>query len=152
MLRIVGLEEPRAHHRRQRQRDDARYRDGADQREGELREQRAGQPALEADRHIDRDQHYRHRDDRAAEFARGIDGRGNGGDAFLEMAVHVLDDDDGVVDDEADGQHQRQQSQQVDRIAQRQQDDEGADQRQRNGDGRNERRNAPSPGTGTRRW
>src|SRR5208282_2585833 len=47
--------------------------------------------------------------------------------------------DDGVVDDQTDGQHQRQQRQQIDRIAERQQDDEGADQRQRNGDGRYQR-------------
>src|SRR5208282_369268 len=47
--------------------------------------------------------------------------------------------DDGVVDDQTDGQHQRQQRQQIDRIAERQQDDESADQRQRNGDGRYQR-------------
>ena len=51
-LRIGSLEQPRAQHRRQGQRDDARYGDGANEREGELRKQRAGQPALEADRHI----------------------------------------------------------------------------------------------------
>ena len=71
-----GLEEPRAQHRRERQRDDAGNGDGADQREGEFGEQRAGQPALETDRHIDRDQHHGHGDDRAAKLARGIDGRG----------------------------------------------------------------------------
>ena len=140
VLRVVGLEEPRAQHRRERERDDAGNGDGADQREGEFREQRAGQPALEADRHIDRGQHHRHRDDRAAELARGIDGGGNGGDAFLEMAADILDDDDGVVDDEADGEHERQQGEQIDRIAERQENNESADQRQRNGDGRNERR------------
>ena len=67
----MRLQQARAHHRRQGQRDDRRHRDGADQGEGEFGEQRAGQAALEADRHVDRDQHDGHRDDRPAQLARG---------------------------------------------------------------------------------
>ena len=92
-------------------------RDGADQREGEFGEQRAGQAALEADRHIDRDQHDRHGDDRAAEFARRLDRGVDRLHALFEMAVDVLDHDDGVVDHKPDGQHQRQQREQIDREA-----------------------------------
>ena len=56
--------------------------------------------------------------------------------ALLDMPVDVLDHHDGVVDHQADGQHQRQQRQQIDRIAERQQREHHADQRQRNGDDR----------------
>ncbi len=37
-----------------------------------------------------------------------------GGVPFLQMPVHVLDHDDGVVDHKPDGQHQGQQRQQID--------------------------------------
>ena len=42
--------------------------------------------------------------------------------ALFQVAVDVLDHDDGVVDHQADGQHQRQQGQQVDREVQHQHD------------------------------
>ena len=58
----------------------------------------------------------------------------NGAHALLDVAVDVLHHDDGVVDDEADGEHERQQRQKVDRVAERQQREHDADQRQRNGD------------------
>ena len=59
---------------------------------------------------------------------------------FLDMAVDVLDDDDGVVDDEADGEHEGQQRQQVERVAERQQREHHADQRQRDRHDGDERR------------
>ena len=74
MLRIRGLEDQRATDGRQRQRDDRRNRDSAREREHELGEQSARQAALKSDRHEDADQHDRHRDDRADEFPRRLDG------------------------------------------------------------------------------
>ena len=58
------------------------------------------------------------------------------------MAIDVFDDDDGVIDHQSNGQHQRQQGEQVDRITQRQHHEKRADQRQWhcdqwNGDGSN---------------
>ena len=44
LARRMGLQQFRAHHRRKRERDDARDDDGAGQREGEFAEQRAGEP------------------------------------------------------------------------------------------------------------
>ena len=140
MLRIVRLEQQRAQHRRQRQRYHARDGHRANESEREFGEQRAGQTALKADRHVNRGQHHRHGDDRPAELARGIDGGRNRRHAFLEMAVDVLDHDDGVVDDEADAEHQREQREQIDRVAERQKNRERSDQRQRNGDRRYQRR------------
>ena len=54
----------------------------------------------------------------------------------LEDVLDRLDHDDGVVDDDADRQHQRQQRDGVGREAERQHDGEGADQRDRHGDDR----------------
>ena len=126
---LVLPEKARAHHRRQAQRHDAGYGDGAGEGEGEFGEQRARQAALEPDGHIDGDQHHRHRQNRAAEFARRDQRRLQRRFALLgHVPVDVFDDNDRVVDHQTDGKHQREQSQQVDRIAQRQHDEEGADQ------------------------
>ncbi len=59
---------------------------------------------------------------------------------LLEHALDVLDDDDGVVDDDADRQHQGEERNGVGRIAERQEDREGADQAHRHGDRGNEGR------------
>ena len=56
------------------------------------------------------------------------------------MPHDVLDDDDGVVDDEADRDRQRHQRQIVEAVAELVEHREGADQRQRHGDGGNDRR------------
>ena len=54
--------------------------------------------------------------------------------------MDVLDDDDGVVDHKADGQHEGEQRQEVDRVAKREEEDRHTHQRQRNGDNRNQGR------------
>ena len=53
---------------------------------------------------------------------------------FLHHALDVLDHDDGVVDDDADRQHHREQRYGVGGIAHRQQHREGADQADRHRD------------------
>ena len=55
---------------------------------------------------------------------------------FLQMPHDVLDHDDGVVDDEADRDRQRHQREIVEAVAELVEHREGADQRQRHGDGR----------------
>ena len=59
--------------------------------------------------------------------------------ALLQLALDVLDHDDGVVDDDADGQHQPEQGQHVEREAEALHDGEGADQRHRDRHHRDER-------------
>jgi hypothetical protein len=57
--------------------------------------------------------------------------------------MHVFHHDDGVVDHQADGEHQRQQRQEIDGVAERQHHEERPDQRQRHrdhGDGDRARR------------
>ena len=59
--------------------------------------------------------------------------------ALLDVALDVLDDDDGVVDHQAGGQRDAEQGQRVDREAEQLDEGEGADQRHRDGDRRDER-------------
>ena len=58
--------------------------------------------------------------------------------AVGDVALDVLDHDDGVVDHDADGQHQAEQRQGVEREAERRHDGEGADQRHRDRDQRDD--------------
>ena len=62
-----------------------------------------------------------------------------GDQAMLEVALDILDDDDGVVDDDADRKHQSEQRQRVERVTERGEHREGADQRHRDGDERDQR-------------
>ena len=64
---------------------------------------------------------------KAAEFARRHDRDRDRRNTVFKMAVDVLHYDDGVVDHESDGQHKRQQREQVDGIAERQKNNERAD-------------------------
>ena len=70
-------------------------------------------------------------------------GAAHGGDercfAAVGAALDVLQHDDGIVDDEADGKNQRQQGQHVDREAEGRDQRQGADQRYRDGDRRHQR-------------
>ena len=122
-------QQQRAHHRRQRHRDDARDDHRSRQREGELAKQRAGEPAEEADGRIDggqRDGHGGHRpQDLAGADHRRLHGRAPG----LDVAVDVLHHDDGVVDHQPDGEHHGQQRQQVEAEAEGEHDRGRADQR-----------------------
>ena len=60
--------------------------------------------------------------------------------AVLDVVLDRLDDDDGVIDDDADGQHQAEQRQVVQAEADRRHDGEGADDGHRHGDQRDQRR------------
>ena len=53
-----------------------------------------------------------------------------------DVALDVLDHDDGVVDDDADGEHEAEQRQVVEREAEHRHEEERADERHRDGDDR----------------
>jgi len=57
---------------------------------------------------------------------------------LVHDALDVLQHDDGVVHDDADGQHQAEQRQVVQREAEDRHEEEGANERNRNGDERND--------------
>ena len=58
----------------------------------------------------------------------------------LDVVLDRLDDDDRVVDDEADREHQAEQRQRVDREAEQREERERADQRDRHREQRDQRR------------
>ena len=102
-----ALEQQGGQRRRQRQGVDRRdhRRDGDRQRE--LVVEAPGQAADEGERHEDRDEHRRDGDDRARHLAHRLVGGVARAEPVLDVALDVLDDDDRVVDDDADGEHQR---------------------------------------------
>ena len=129
----LAVEQEGAHHRRQGQRHHAGHHHGAGEGEGELLEQRAGQPAHQADGGVHRGQGQGHGDHGAGDLAGADQGRLQRRLAFLDMPVDVLHHDDGVVHHQADGQDHRQQGQQVDAEPEQAHDRRRADQRQRDG-------------------
>ena len=126
-----------AHHRRQRQRDDARHDDRAGQRERELSKQRASQPALDADGRIHGGERDGHGDNRTDELASGFNRRPIGALAFVQVPFDVLDHHDRVIDDQADREHDRKQRKQVDRESGHHHEKHGTHERDGNGDDRN---------------
>ena len=74
------------------------------------------------------------------EFARAEQRRVHGRFAFADVAFDVFDDDDGVVHDKADRQHDGQQRQQVQREAEHLHQEHRADERERNRHQRNQHR------------
>ena len=58
----------------------------------------------------------------------------------LDVVHHRLDHDDRIVDDDADGEHEAEQREHVDREAEQREEDERADERDRHGHQRNQRR------------
>ena len=63
--------------------------------------------------------------------------------ALVDMVFNRLDNNDGVVNHQADGKHKAEQRKRVDRKSERRKNDERADQRDRNSQQRN-KRGAPS--------
>jgi hypothetical protein len=81
--------------------------------------------------HEDDDQRQRRGEHRQRDLLRGVDGglfRVDARETF-QIAVNVLQHDDGVVDDDADGQRQRQQRHRVQRVVQIPHDRKGGDDR-----------------------
>ncbi len=74
-------------------------------------EQHAGRAGQEGHRHEHRQQHERDGDDRTGDLRHGLARRL--GRRQMRLRVHdaldVLDDDDGVIDDDADGKHEGEQ-------------------------------------------
>ncbi len=136
----AGAQEPGAHHRGERERHDSGDDHGAGEGERELAEERAGQASLDADRRVHRRQRDRHGDDRAGELPRRLDRGVERLFSQVEMPLHVLDDDDRVVHDETDGQHDAEKRQKVDREPGHQHQEDGADERNGDRDDRDEHR------------
>ena len=137
---VAAPEEAGGHHRGEREGDDAGDQHRAGKGEGELAEERSGQPPLDADRGVDGRQGDRHRDDRTEEFATAPHGSMEGGEAGVEMALHVLHDDDRVIHHEADRQHDGEEGEEIDGEPEEGHDEGRPDQGNRDGDHRNDHR------------
>src|SRR4029077_6594156 len=127
-----------AHHRHQRQRDNGGNDDGDRKRDGEFVEQPADHRAHEQQRDQHRDQRDGQRNDGEADLLGAAQRRVERRHAAFDEARDVLDHHDGVVDDEAGGDGQRHQRQIVEAEAEQVHHAEGADQRQRHREARND--------------
>ena len=101
---------------------------------GELVQQAADDAGHEQHRDEGCNERHRDRDHGEADLARAIERGLHGRRALLHVGVDVLDHDDGVVDDEADGHRKRHERQVVDREARGPHGGAGAGERQRHGD------------------
>ena len=90
--------------------DDDRDGDG----HGELLVELPGDPGDEGGRDEDRRQDDGDGDDRAGYLLHRLERRLLGGHAVLDVVLHRLDNDDGVIDDQADGQYHAEEREGVD--------------------------------------
>ena len=134
----MRLEQQRAQRRRQRQRDYQRNDGGARDGECELPVELPRYAGNEGGRYEHRRQHQRDRDQRRAHFVHAFDRGVVWRESRLNVALDVFDDDDGVVDHNADGQHQAEQRQIVEREAEHRHHEKRADQRHRDSDNRDD--------------
>ena len=112
-----------------------RHRDGHRELEVEL----AGDAGQEGGGHEDRVQHQGGGDDGSGDLGHGPLGRLLGAQLLLvDEALGVLDHDDGVIDDDADGEDDREQGDGIDGQPRRQQHGEGADDRPGDGQDRHQ--------------
>ncbi len=140
LLVIDGFQNTRAEHRRERERDEARDEDGHRNRYRELPEHTPDDAAHEQHRNEHANQRHCHRDDGKADLAGAGDRRLEGRHASLDIAIDVLQNDNGVVDDKAHAQDQREQCHIVDGVAENIHRAERADNGKRQGQRRNHRR------------
>ena len=138
---MLFLQKQRCQCRRQRQCHDAGDHDGNRDGHRKLAIQFTREAAQKRDRNEHRAQREDDRDHRAADLLHRQDGGLARG--FLlrpHDALDVFEHHDGIVDDDADRQHQPEQRQQVDRETEQVHSGEGADQRDRNSEDGNQRR------------
>ena len=137
---LARFEQQGRERRRQRQSVEGRnqHRDGY--RHRELIVQAALNARQKGHRQEDRRENQSNRNHRPGDFFHRLQRRVARRHAFFDVMLDGFDDDDGVVNDEADGQHQPEQRQRVDRKSEHREEGERADQRHRHGDHRDQRR------------
>ncbi len=136
---MAGLEDTRGQGRREGQGDHPGEDHGDGDGDGELLVEGAGHAAEEGDRQEHRAEHQDDGDQRPGQFRHGLFGRLHrrhvqGGHVVFD----VFDDDDGVVDHQADGQDHAEQGQHVGGEAEQVDADVGADDGDRHGQDRDD--------------
>jgi len=129
-----------AQDRRQDQRHDHRKKHGGNDRNGELAVDDAGRSREKGHGTEHGGQYQADADERARDllhrFSRGFLRRQP---LLAHNALHIFDDDDGVVDQKADGQHHGKHGQHVNRKTEEPQNGERSQNNHRHGDGGNQR-------------
>ena len=129
------------HDRRKSKGHDPRDCDCAGQGEGEFPEQRAGQSSLQTDRKVNRRKRDGHGDDRPDQFTGADQGRLQRRSCpSRQVPFHILHNNDGVVDNKTDRQHDGKKGEQVDCEAEGLHKENRADQRHRDRHHRDEDR------------
>jgi hypothetical protein len=137
---VLVLQQGHAQCRRHGQCDHAGQHDRNGDGDRELPVQLARQAAEEGDRHEYGRQHQHDGDDRAGHLLHRLNGCIARHHLLLvHDAFDVLQHHDRVIDHDADGQHHAEQRERVDRIAEHMQAGEGAEQRHRHRQQRNQR-------------
>ncbi len=106
--------------------------------EGELAIELAGDAGDEGDGDEHRREPEGDGDDGGGDFFHRLDGGVVRGEAALDPAVDVFDDDDGVIDDDADGEDETEEGEHVEGEAEHPHDGEGADEGDGDGQERDE--------------
>ena len=132
-----------ANHRRDRERHHSGNHDGKGQGQRKFPQQPADDPVHENQRSESRDQRQADRQHRETDLPGAFKRRLIGPHPVLEVAVHVLDHDDGVVDHEADRNRERHQRQIVDGETRDPHAGAGSGERQRHRDAGCDRRRQP---------
>ena len=119
--------------------DQRNHRRGGDG-QGELAVELAGDARQERRRHEHGDEDHGDRDQSAAHLVHGHVRGVAGGGPGAQQTLHILHHHDGVIDHDADGQHQTEQGEVVQGKAEGRHDRAGADQGDRDGENRDDRR------------
>ena len=138
---VFGLQQPRAHHRRQGERNHQADENCRRRRNPELIKEAARNARHERHRHKDDDQTERRRHDGQADLGSRGARRFKGPHLlFFDVAEDVFQNHDGVIDNDADHQHQRQHRDAVQGEVQCPHHAERSDYGCRDGDAGNQRR------------
>src|ERR1700688_4849509 len=136
---VPGLEQQRRECGRKSESVEGGNQNGDRNGYGELLVQPASDTGNERSRYEHRGKNQRDGHYRAADFFHGFYGGGLGVHAFVDVVLHSFHNDDGVVDDQANGQHQAKERQRVNRESECWENDDCSDERTRNSQQRNER-------------
>ena len=140
-LLALAPQQQRRERRRQREGVESRERDRERDRQRELLIEPAGRAGEERDGHEHGDEHERRRHHRAEHLAHRLAGRlERRAPVLVYVPLDVLDDHDRIVDDDAGRERDAEESQGIDREAEQIDEGEGADERHRDRDGRDDRR------------
>ena len=139
LLRVL-FEHHRAERRRQRQGHEGREADRDGNRQSELPVEDTRHATEEGNRHEDGREDDGDGDDWSLDFIHGALRRIDRRQALFHVLFDILDDDDSIIDDEADGEDHREERQCVDREVEHDERAERTDQGNRNGEQRDDRR------------